>query len=293
MIYGVTGNTDKEDLWQPVADLVRWLKERSITCRLATRVADGLAARNLISADDADALATGDVAEAADIVLSFGGDGTFLNTAHIVGGRALPILGINIGRLGFLADIEVEHVRQAIEEIEAGRYSIEERMALDVAISSDGTSTSEWALNEVVVQRSGTAGLILIEVSVDGAPLNTYWADGLIVSTPTGSTAYSLSAGGPIMEPGCGSVLLTPIAAHSLTIRPIVLPDTAVLTVQVCVPELAHVVSVDGHSLVVDRGETSLTIRRAAHTVHLVKTEGSSYYETLRNKLMWGVRKVD
>ncbi|NNE35630.1 MAG: ATP-NAD kinase [Rhodothermales bacterium] len=247
----------------------------------------------MVSREDAGRLADDDVAAAADIVLSFGGDGTFLNTAHIVGDRAIPILGINIGRLGFLADIEVEQVRQAIEQIESGKFRIEERMALDVRVSSDGTENSEWALNEVVVQRSGTAGLILIEVSVDDTPLNTYWADGLIVSTPTGSTAYSLSAGGPIMEPGCGSVLLTPIAAHSLTIRPIVLPETAVLTVRVRNPELPHVVSVDGHSMVVDRGETTLTIGRASHTVHLVKTEGSNYYETLRNKLMWGVRKVD
>ena len=210
----------------------------------------------------------------------------------MVGGRSRPILGINIGRLGFLADIEVEHVREAIERIEAGRYRIEERMALDIDIASNGTSYSEWAVNEVVVQRSGIAGLILIEVSVDGNPLITYWADGLILATPTGSTAYSLSSGGPIVEPHCNTLLLTPIAAHSLTIRPIVLPDTAVLTVRVRQPDLPHVVSVDGHSLVFDRGETELTLRRASHAVHLIKTEGSDYFETLRNKLMWGVSKV-
>ena len=166
-------------------------------------------------------------------------------------------------------------------------------MALDVDISSNGIRRSEWAVNEVVVQRSGIAGLILIDVSVDGTELNTYWADGLIVATPTGSTAYSLSAGGPIVEPRCSTLLLTPIAAHSLTIRPIVLPDTAVLSVRVRIPELPHVVSCDGHSMVFDRGETELTLQRAAHAVHLVKTPGSDYYETLRNKLMWGVRKVD
>ncbi len=293
MIYGLTGNTDKEDLWAPVTGLVRWFAQEGITCLMTRPVAEGLLERDLISRSEAEELGVDDVAAPADMVLSFGGDGTLLNTAHLIGDQSKPILGINIGRLGFLADIEVEHVKETIADIEAGRYRIEERMALDVDISSNGVDRSEWAMNEVVVQRSGTSGLILIDVSADGAPLNTYWADGLILATPTGSTAYSMSAGGPIVEPRCRTLLLTPIAAHSLTIRPILLPDTAVLTVRVQLPDLPHVVSVDGHSLVFDHGETLLTLRRASHAVHLVKTRGSDYYETLRNKLMWGVRKVD
>lgn len=292
MIYGLTGNTDKEDLWHPVADLIGWFAAEGIECRLDRPVTEGLMARGLVARSVLEDLRSDDVVGDAEVILSFGGDGTLLNTAHLVGDRSRPILGINIGRLGFLADIEVEHVREAIARIENGHFRIEERMALDVVITSNGISRSEWAVNEVVVQRSGIAGLILIDVSVDGNPLITYWADGLIVATPTGSTAYSLSSGGPIVEPRCHTLLLTPIAAHSLTIRPIVLPDTAKLKVHVRLPDLPHVVSIDGHSLVFDRGETELTLRKAAHAVHVIKTEGSDYFETLRNKLMWGASKV-
>ncbi len=291
MIYGITGNTHKDDLWEPAAQLVEWLDREGIEYRLADALADGLVERSLVPREVAVQTRAEDVCSGVDVVLSFGGDGTLLNTARLVGTRETPILGVNIGRLGFLSDIEVEVLQESIRHIEKGSYTIESRMALAVDVQSGNRTDEGWAVNEVVIERSGVSGLILIDVHTDGRLLNTYWADGLIIATPTGSTAYSLAAGGPIMVPGCGAIILTPLAPHSLTVRPIVLPESAVLTVRVRTPGLPHVVSLDGHGSVFERGETEVTIRRASHVVRLLKMTDQDYFQTLRNKLMWGVRK--
>ena len=290
MIYGITGNPQKDDLWGPVAELIRWMTDEGLQFSLAEPIAAGLVERELSPSDSVDQRVSVDLSD-ADIVLSFGGDGTLLNTAHLIADRETPILGVNIGRLGFLADVEVEALLDAVRSIEAGRYTIESRLALDVEVASDRETRTEWAVNEVVIERSGVTGLILLDVHTNGTLLNTYWADGLIVATPTGSTAYSLAAGGPLMVPGCGAIILTPLAPHSLTVRPIVLPDSSVLTARIQTPDLPHVVATDGHSMVFERGNTEVTIRKSGRRVRLVKMEDQDHFQTLRNKLMWGVRK--
>jgi NAD+ kinase len=291
MTYGITGNTSKEQLWEPVAELVEWLSARGASYALAGPVSDGLARRGLLPRELSARHAVLDLATTADIILSFGGDGTLLNTAHFVGRHATPILGINIGRLGFLADTEVEQMRAAIDEIERGKYRVEERMVLHVQVESGHVHEERWSLNEVVLQRSGISGLIAIDVDVDGTRLNSYWADGLICATPTGSTAYSLAAGGPILAPGCSSMVLTPLAPHTLTVRPVVLPDTSTIRIRVRNPELAHVVSTDGRSIVFERSETLVTVTRAGHSVRLVRLLDQHFFQTIRTKLMWGLRK--
>lgn len=290
MTYGITGNTTKDRLWQPVADLVRWLQSQDHAFLLHEAVAAGLAERGLLA--DPDVCATDDPSEKADVLLSFGGDGTLLNSAHEAGPHGPPILGVNIGRLGFLAQVEVGDVQAAIAQLEAGRYEIEQRMVLEVTTNDGAMPEPHWALNEFVLERSGMTGLLALEVHVDGTPLNTYWADGLLISTPTGSTAYALAVGGPIVVPGSDVIILTPIAPHSLTVRPIILPATAEIQARIVERPQAYVCAADGRGTLFETSGTVFTFRRAAHTVNLVHLPGQHYFQTLRQKLMWGARKV-
>ncbi len=291
MIFGITGNTHKKQLWRPVADLVHWMVREDIPFRLHRNVAEGLITRGLLDEKLCASHGVERLAEHVDVILSFGGDGTLLNSAHEIGERGTPILGVNIGRLGFLADVEVAHMRETVQRLLTGDYRIEARMVLEAQADNGAELRARWALNEFVLMRSGETSMVSIEVKVDGAPLNVYWADGLIIATPTGSTAYSLSVGGPILVPGCGAVVLTPIAPHALTARPIVLPDRSVIEARVLNYERPYVVTADGKSSVLTNQPLRLTIRRARHTVNLIKLPEQHFFQTLRSKLMWGVRK--
>jgi NAD+ kinase len=293
MVYGITGNPTKDALWAPLAKLITRLTDDNLPFRIHAPIASGLVEHGLVDEDVCREHAVDDVAEAGDIVLSFGGDGTLLRTAHRTGPNGTPLLGVNIGRLGFLADIEIGQIHDAIDALEAGDYRTEERLALQADLESGSGLDTEWALNEFVLDRSGAAGLIEIEVAVDGTPLNTYWADGLIISTPTGSTAYSLSTGGPIITPGVDAVILTPIAPHTLTVRPITLPADATITCQVCENDQPYVFAADGQSTMFDEHNLEFSVERADHTVNLVKLPGQHFFHTLRSKLMWGVRRSE
>lgn len=290
--YGILGNTSKESLWEPVANLTRWLHRHDRPFCLHRDVAAGLEARDLVDAAFCSEYATDDVAAKSDVLLSFGGDGTLLRSAQQVGTRETPLLGVNIGRLGFLAKVEVEELEAVVQQIEEGEYGIERRMALDVAIDGVDPDVPRWALNDFVLDKSGTASMIAIEAEVDGTYLNTYWADGLIVATPTGSTAYSMSVDGPIMAPGSDVFVLTPIAPHTLTARPIVLPASSVITLRVSTRDHPFVVATDGVSAVLDNDDVTFTLRRAAHGVRLVTLPGRDYYTTIREKLSWGQSRV-
>lgn len=290
MTYGITGNTGKEALWQPAAELIRWLDTESIPFRLDARVAAGLVTRGLAEAAFCEAHATDDLAADADIVLSFGGDGTLLNTAHVVGTRETPILGVNIGRLGFLTGSEVGEVEQAIRQIEAGEHLVEARVVLDGTVEGVEVEEARWALNDFVVAKSGSASMIDVKVHAGGRYLNDYWADGLIVATPTGSTAYSLAAGGPLLAPNTEVIVVTPIAPHTLTTRPIVLPDRVELSLEVTTRGQPFLLAYDGTSEVIERERARITLRRAAHTVRLVRLPGHGYFQTIRSKLSWGQR---
>ncbi|WP_263788709.1 NAD(+)/NADH kinase [Salinibacter grassmerensis] len=293
MVYGITGNPTKDALWAPLAKLVTRLTDDDLPFRIHEPIATGLVEHGLVDEDVCHDHAVDDVAEAGDIVLSFGGDGTLLRTAHRTGPNGTPLLGVNIGRLGFLADIEIGQIHDAIDALEAGDYRTEERLVLQADLESGSGLDTEWALNEFVLDRSGAAGLIEIEVAVDGTPLNTYWADGLIISTPTGSTAYSLSTGGPIITPGVDAVILTPIAPHTLTVRPIVLPADATITCQVRENDQPYVFAADGQSTMFDEHNLEFSVERADHTVNLVKLPGQHFFHTLRSKLMWGARRSE
>ena len=295
MTYGITGNTRKNRLWEPVAELVTWLEREGLSFKLNSELANGLRERKLLDAALCESGATSDLAQESDIILSFGGDGTLLTSAQEAGTYGTPILGINIGRLGFLADIEVTQVQDTIRSLEQGVYRIEERLPLTVRVTSPGGHREYWALNEFALERSGSAGLISIRVTVDGVHLNDYWADGLIVATPTGSTAYSMSAGGPIVVPGSEVFILSPLAPHSLTVRPIVLSADSVIEAKVLSNDTPYVLGFDGNSQSFDHDEHPAAFRftRADHRVRLVKLPEQHYFQTLRSKLMWGARGRD
>ena len=285
MIYGITGNIDKPKLWKPASELVSWLRQESMPFLIDEPVAAGLAERSLITAEVAERYSRNCLPDEAEAILSFGGDGTLLSTAHQIGARGVPILGVNIGRLGFLADTEVGQLSETIRRLEHGEYRIESRMVLEARLEGAGESTVLWALNDFVIQRSLSPQLISIDVKIDDAPLTTYWADGLIIATPTGSTAYSLSVGGPILAPQSGVIVLTPLAPHTLTVRPVVISDQSLISVSA--PKTPFVFAADGRSSHFDAGDATFNIRRADHTVNLIKLPEQDFFQTLRTKLRW------
>ena len=223
----------------------------------------------------------------ADIIVSLGGDGTFLKAASRAVKKAIPILGINTGRLGFLADVQADEMEDMIDEIYANHYKIEERAMLHLSSNDERLNAEPYALNEIALLKHDSSSMISICASVNGQHLNTYQADGLIIATPTGSTAYSLSVGGPIIVPHSQTMTLTPVAPHSLTCRPIVICDE--WEVQLEVESRSHnfLVSIDGHSFSCDE-QTRLRITKADQRLRMVKRFNHHFFDTLRRKMMWG-----
>lgn len=222
-----------------------------------------------------------------DYVISMGGDGTFLKAASRVGAKGTPIIGVNMGRLGFLADVLPSEIESALDSLYAGECLIEEHAVIQVEAEGGILAGNPFALNDIAVLKRDDASMISIRTQVDGEFLVTYQADGLIVTTPTGSTAYNLSNGGPIIIPQSGSICLTPVAPHSLNIRPIVINDTAVITLDIESRSHNYLVAIDGRSERMTE-ETRLIIRKAPHSIKIVKQRNQRYFSTLREKLMWG-----
>lgn len=222
-----------------------------------------------------------------DYVISMGGDGTFLKAASRVGAKGTPIIGVNMGRLGFLADVLPGEVEAALDSLYAGECQIEEHVVIQVEAEGGVLAGNPFALNDIAVLKRDDASMISIRTQVDGEFLVNYQADGLIVTTSTGSTAYNLSNGGPIIIPQSSSLCLTPVAPHSLNIRPVVINDTAEITLNVESRSHNYLVAIDGRSERMTEG-TRLVIRKAAHTIKIVKQRNQRYFSTLREKLMWG-----
>lgn len=225
-----------------------------------------------------------------DLVITIGGDGTLLRAAKLVFPRAIPLLGINLGRLGFLADLSPQQLGQGLDAILAGRYVEEERSVLACEIVRDGSViATQTALNDVVIQRWSTSRLITLNTFVDGRFVHTQRADGLIVSTPTGSTAYALAGGGPILDPALPAILLVPICPHTLTNRPLVIPDTARVEIEVGPTDVGQTsVNADGVALPGWRSGDRVRITKHPAGVHLLHPAGYDYFATLRAKMQWG-----
>ena len=223
----------------------------------------------------------------ADYVISMGGDGTFLSAASRVARKCTPIIGVNMGRLGFLASIAPDTVEEALRDIFDGCYRIEELRTIQVEADGQLLGHSPYALNDIAVLKRDNASMISIRAYVGGEYLVTYQADGLVVSTPTGSTAYSLSNGGPIIVPQAGVLCLTPVAPHSLNVRPLVIPDDAEISLTVESRSHQFLVAIDGRSEKCAEG-TVLSIRKTDFPVRVVKRHDHTYFHTLRDKMMWG-----
>ena len=223
----------------------------------------------------------------ADFVISMGGDGTFLKAASRVGAKSIPILGVNMGRLGFLADINPEQFASTLDALYHDDYYLESRALIQVETDGAPLGTYRCALNDVAILKRDTASMINIRTCVNGQYLHTYQADGLVISTPTGSTAYSLSNGGPIIVPGTKVFSMTAVAPHSLNVRPFVLPDSAVIDLEVESRSHNFLVAIDGRSEKCAEG-TKLTLRRAPYDIKVVKRSDHRYFDSLREKMMWG-----
>jgi len=227
-----------------------------------------------------------------DFLVSIGGDGTILRATIFVKDLGIPIIGINTGRLGFLATIQVNAIEKAIQDIIDGKYRISERSILSVETESENKDIEamNFALNEITVSRKNTTAMITIDTYLDDEFLNSYWSDGLIVSTPTGSTGYSLSCGGPVITPGATSFVLTPIAPHNLSARPLVIPDSTEIHLRVHGREKQHLISLDSRIATLDNG-TLIKIKKADFKIKMIDLLNESFLDTLRKKLLWGEDK--
>ena len=228
----------------------------------------------------------GEVGEqpADSVMVCYGGDGTLLEGVHRLGGADIPVVGINGGHLGFLALAPRENIKEVFEDIASKKLNLEQRDMLCIEGVGD---TKLYALNEVAVQRLGAA-MISVEAAIDGNMVSTYNGDGVIISTPTGSTAYSLSAGGPIVAPSCHSFLLTPLAPHNLTMRPIVMPDTSMVKLHIDTRGNDASISIDNRTFKIENNAV-LTIKKAKRYIRLAVPHNISFFDSLRNKMMWGV----
>lgn len=224
----------------------------------------------------------------ADMALSIGGDGTFLRTAAKVGNTGIPILGINAGRLGFLADIQLSEATEVLPQmLTEGKYQVEHRALLNLDIPDCRQPYQHFALNEISVLKRDASSMVSVQVYIDGELLNQYDADGLVIATPTGSTAYAMSAGGPILEPQSHCFVIVPIAPHSLTTRPLVIRDGGVIDIRVLSRNNLFLVAIDGIPLHLTT-EYSLRITRADFEIGVVRRPDHTFFDTLRQKLMWG-----
>ncbi len=228
--------------------------------------------------------------EGCDFAYSFGGDGTFLNTAMVVRG-IVPVLGVNFGRLGFLTTVTQANLFSATEEIMKDMYRIEKRWGIEVDSSPDGLfGAYNFGLNDFTIHKSESNEMITVHTYINGEFLNSYWGDGLIISTPTGSTAYSLSCGGPIIHPQANSLVMTPVAPHSLTVRPMILADDSVISLSLETRTGRAMVALDTRTVPVE-DHVEIAIRKSKAPVMIVRVQGSSYLDSLRGRLMWGTDK--
>ncbi len=285
MKIAVYGNLHQEGHVESLQNIFATLRQNNVWIGVERRffeylsvIMPGVEADKIIEDGDFD----------ADVVMSVGGDGTFLRTAAIVGGRQVPIVGINTGHLGYLSEVSADDFDSLFMEIKRGDYKVEERTVLEVSTDAGVVLPGKFALNEVAIQKNASASMLRMETMVNGNRLGAYLGDGVIVATPTGSTAYNLSVGGPILHPVSGCFAISPIAAHSLTMRPLVLADTSEIEITtVSGRSQTFRVAVDGVSVSLPIG-SCIRMRKAAHTVRLLQRRGHNFACALRNKLMWG-----
>ncbi len=287
MTFGITGNLEKRELTRVVeqlltrfhAEKIKYVVDESLARFVKPQLRSQRIDRTATVPEKA-------LARSCSMVISLGGDGTILRTARLLAGSKTPILGINLGKLGFLAEVSVEELNECIDDILNGKYAIETRMML--RSSANGIKTFFPALNDVVVSKYGASRVMSIETYVNKEYLATFTGDGIIISTPTGSTAYALANGGPIVTPSNSAITISPICPHTLTARPVIVPDDSIITMKVLSSVATIQLAADGQLEKHLASPATVTVQKAPYQAHLVKRKGTSYYEVLRTKLHWG-----
>lgn len=296
MTIAIFGNAMKSDTLREVQHILTFMTEQKINVLLSQELRQELDLREYPSFPenwDGEQQPENVYGEPIDFALSIGGDGTFLTSAAAIGDKNIPILGVNCGHLGFLAEVQTQDVDNILQKLVDGEYTIERRSLLNLTILDkdnirrEGLIMAPNALNEIAILKQGLTNMLTIETKVNGELLHTYHSDGLIIATPTGSTAYNLSIGGPLVVPQNRGMILTPIAPHSLTVRPIIMPDDWKIDIRVSSRYDAYMVSVDGRSQSLST-DLSLHIERAPYTVKVVQIGDNSFLKSLKTKLNWG-----
>ncbi len=286
MKIGVIGNSIKESLPDAIEALLKlgskynleFFFHDELSQLLKKKVGNALLQKQYLPSSE--------LVGVSDVIVAFGGDGTILSAARMVGKSDVPILGINLGKLGFLAEVSLEEMEAFIQDVTSGQHVIEERMMLKTTIEKDKSEL--YSLNDVVIDNSTSSRLIHISVYVNGEYLVSYSGDGIILATPTGSTAYSLAAGGPIVVPTTQVIEIQPISPHSLSARTVIIPDTS--TIRIVVEHLSNEarVTADGQTEKIYTPPLDIYVRKAEYSVKLIKRKDRSYYDVLRTKLLWG-----
>lgn len=283
MTIAIFGNTLRSQTIREVKHIIEFLQLRGVNIVLSHELRQEAFTREFPSVEDYSAHA----GETIDFALSVGGDGTFLTTASLIGHLDIPILGINCGHLGYLAEVQTDNIDVVLDQLISNKYTIEQRRMLEVTCQQDGKIASPYALNEVGILKSGLSSMITVDVTLNGEFLHNYKADGLLIATPTGSTAYNLSVGGPLLDPQVNAIILSPVATHSLNIRPLVVLDDSKIDVRILSRNGNYLLSVDGRSQVLSQ-DIQLHIERSQRTIKLVRIDGQTFMQSLKDKLNWG-----
>lgn len=283
MTIAIFGNTLRSNTIREVKRIIDFLQQRDVEIVLSQELRHEAINREFPSVDDY----VSHDNQTIDFALSVGGDGTFLTTAALVGHLDIPILGINCGHLGYLAEVQTDNVELVLDQLVNNNYTIEKRSMLEVSCQQDGKLASPYALNEVAILKSGLSSMITIDVTLNGEFLHNYKADGLLVATSTGSTAYNLSVGGPLLDPHVNAIILSPVATHSLNIRPLVVLDDSKIDIKIASRNGNFLLSVDGRSQVLSQ-DVQLHIERSQRTIKLVRINGQTFMQSLKDKLNWG-----
>lgn len=287
MVFGIRGNTNKTELPDIAYKLIKGLEKKKIEYCVDRALSQLLLSKCKYKISRSRQKNNRELVSASDFLISIGGDGTFLSTAKLVGDKNVPIIGVNLGKLGFLAEISPARISSFITDITKDKYKIEERTVLEA--SSDAAPNRKiFGLNEIVINQSGTVKTIEMQAYYNDQIVIGYLADGLIVSTPTGSTGYSLSSGGPIVNPKSDVIVLAPICPHTLTARPIILPDSGVIKIKV-ESKVPVILTADGNSNVKLASSAFIEIKKAHYKIKLAKQMDSNYFKMLNQKLLWGV----
>lgn len=287
MRIGVHGRTMDAALTPTVVNVLERMRHHGLEPLLTPSLAEWLRGQGI----SFEARVLGPVitkADELDLVIGLGGDGTLLDAVGQVGRLQVPVLGINLGRLGFLSNVRLDDLERALHAVRTRRFALQDRSLLEVTDHADQLGEHNFALNEVSVLKRDSSSMIAVRVHLGNDFLNTYWADGLIIATPTGSTAYSLSCGGPVLYPTSDALVINPISPHNLNVRPFVVPDHYTIRLQLEARRDKCLLNLDSRNISIE-GDSTVTVRRASFTAKLAQLEGHDFLDTLRTKLNWGL----